>query len=253
MFFRSFRLYVVVILLAASLAAFAGDAEKGQWSIVPAPREDAWWQDRYAKMNEQVKQKDFDLAFIGDSITHGWETTGKKVWDKYYAKRKAINLGIGGDRVEHVLWRLDHGNIEGISPKLAVLMIGTNNVTDRWSPGKIAKGVELIVQKLRKKLPETKLLVLAIFPRETDKDAPRRHVITKANEIISQTLADDDMVVYMDIGEKFLRPDGTLGKDIMPDLLHPNEKGYEIWAEAIEPTVARLMREGGGEPVNDSE
>ncbi len=110
------------------------------------------------------KHPDAQLLFIGDSITHGWEGGGKEVWQKYYEKRHAINLGIGGDRTEHVLWRLDHGNLDGLHPKLAVLMIGTNNSGSNTSE-EIADGVQAIVEKLRTKVPECKVLILDIFPR----------------------------------------------------------------------------------------
>ena len=141
-------------------------------STKPVPRNDAWWQDRHKSMNERVKKGNVDLLMIGDSITHGWEGGGKEVWKKYYEKRNAVNLGIGGDQTQHVLWRLENGNIDGIQPKLAVLMIGTNNV-GCGNPKEIAAGVQAIVEKLRAKLPQTKVLVLAIFPRGADAQGPR--------------------------------------------------------------------------------
>lgn len=209
-------------------------------AVVPVPREGNWMR-RHESFNERVKQGRVDLIFIGDSITQGWEGAGKNVWAEFYGHRNAVNLGIGGDRTQHVLWRLDHGNIDGISPKLAVLMIGTNNSGSN-TPEQIAEGVKAIVEKLRAKLPATKILVLAIFPRGETKDDPRRKVNEAANALI-QKLADDQWVFYLDIGPKFLAPDGTLSREVMPDLLHLNEKSYRIWAEAIEPMVKRLMGE----------
>jgi beta-glucosidase len=222
------------------LTARSAAKEQGPpWSITPAPRVEAWWHQRHESMNARVKQGNVDLLLIGDSITHGWEGAGKDVWNKYYGKRNAVNLGIGGDGVEHVLWRLEHGNIDGISPKLAVLMIGTNNC---MSPAeKIAEGIKRIVEKLRTSLPQTKVLILAIFPRADQSEQVRQNLV-KTNQIISK-LADNKMVFYLDIGPKFLDANGKLGRDIMPDLLHPNAKGYQIWAEAIEPTVVKLMGE----------
>ena len=194
-------------------------------------------------MNERVKKGNVDLLMIGDSITHSWEDGGKEVWKKYYEKRNAVNLGIGGDCTQHVLWRLENGNIDGISPKLAVIMIGTNNAGNiHGSAEEIVAGVKAIVEKLREKLPQTKILVLGIFPRGADDKDPIRQVNMKANEGIAK-LADGKAVFYLDIGEKFLGPDHTLPKDVMPDLLHPNAKGYQIWAEAMEPEVAKLMGE----------
>ncbi len=135
---------------------------------------------------------------------------------------------------------LENGNIDGISPKLAVLMIGTNNSHDNTGE-EIGAGIEAIVKKLRQDLPETKVLILAIFPRG-EKPSPLREKNAKASEIASK-LADNDMIYYVDIGPKFLSEDGTLTREIMPDLLHLSPQGYEIWAESIEPTVSKLMGE----------
>jgi beta-glucosidase len=140
-----------------------------------------------------------------------------------------------------VLWRLDHGNIDGISPKVAVVMIGTNNSGANTSE-EIADGVTAIAEKLRAKLPETKVLLLGIFPRGPDTNDPRRKVNEGANERIAK-LADDKMVYYLDIGPVFLNEDGTLSREVMPDLLHLNEPSYRRWAEAIEPKLAELLGE----------
>jgi lysophospholipase L1-like esterase len=217
-------------------------------AVVPVPRQGNWMR-RQDAINARVKQGNVDLVFIGDSITQGWEGKGKEVWNKFYGKRNAANLGISGDQTQHVLWRLENGNIDGISPKLAVIMIGTNNAGAKQKAEDIAAGVKVIVEKLREKLPQTKLLLLAIFPRGADEKDPRRddklkfnETNIKVNEIISK-LADDKMVFYMDINDKFLDSDHKLTKEIMPDFLHPDAKGYTIWAEAIEPTVAKLMGE----------
>ena len=211
-------------------------------AVTPSERRDAWWQARVKTVNERAKQGNVDLLFIGDSITQGWEGAGKDVWKKFYGERNAVNLGIGGDRTQHVLWRLDNGNIAGITPKLAVIMIGTNN-SGQNSPEDIAAGIKAIVEKLRAKLPETKILVLGVFPRGADAADARRQTNTKANAIASK-LADDKNVFYLDIGDKFLDKDGKAVKEAFtPDLLHLSAKGYTIWAEAIEPTVAKLMGE----------
>jgi len=243
---RFLRLAAVLTLLAGVSATIitAEDAQPKKL-VTPVPRQDAGWLQRHEAMNARVKQGNVDLLFIGDSITHSWEGAGKKVWDKYYGRRNAVNLGIGGDRVEHVLWRLEHGNIDGIAPKLAVLMIGTNNSggrPDSKNAEVIIEGTKMIVERLRAKLPNTKILVLAIFPRGANNEDRLRRAGQKSNEAVSK-LADDKTVFYLDINAKFLEADGTLSKDIMPDLLHPNAKGYAIWAEAIEPTVAKLMGE----------
>ncbi len=218
-----------------------GLSEKSHTAVVPAHRYN-WWGARHLGVLDRLKQGNVDLIFVGDSITHGWEKSGKEIWDKYYAPRNAVNMGFGGDRTQHVLWRFDHGEIDGISPKLAVLMIGTNNSNKKDNTAEeIADGIKLICARMREKLPNTKILILSIFPRG-EKPSPQRQKNATASKLASQ-IADNDMIYYLNINEKFLQKDGTLSKKIMPDLLHPKEKGYKIWAEAIEPTVARLMDE----------
>lgn len=213
-------------------------APKGNPTTTPVPR-DGNWMKRHESMNKRVAEGNVDLLFIGDSITQGWEGAGREVWKERFAPRNAVNLGIGGDRTQHVLWRLENGNIQGIKPKLAVLMIGTNNSGSDTSEA-IADGVKAIVEKLKTELPETKILILAIFPRGATPDAPQRKVNEGANALIAK-FADGERVEYLDIGPKFLEADGTLSKEIMPDLLHLNPKSYAIWADAIEPQLTKVF------------
>ena len=233
---------LILSVLSLSCVAFVHAQDKPNTAVIPVPREGNWMQ-RHELINSRAKAGNIDLLFIGDSITQGWENAGKSVWEKFYGKRHAMNAGIGGDRTQHVLWRLDHGNIDGIKPKLIVLMIGTNNSNGMDNTAEeIGAGITAIVHKLREKLPESKILVLGVFPRGAG-PSPHREKNAKASEIASK-LADGKMVHYMDIGKKFLEPDGTtLSKEVMPDLLHLNEKSYTTWAEAIEPKVAELLGE----------
>jgi len=210
-------------------------------AVIPATRGDqAWWRDRDKAMTARAKQGDVDLAFIGDSITQGWEGAGKEVWKKYYADRKPVNLGIGGDRTEHVIWRLTHGNLTKIKPKVAVLMIGTNNTGHAMQdPTEVAAGVERILEILAERSPKTKVVMLGVFPRgETSLDAKRLNNVAINQRI--RRLADGDSVRYLDIGDAFLEADGRLTKEIMPDLLHLSTEGYERWAAAIEPVLVEL-------------
>ena len=171
----------------------------------------------------------------------GWEGRGKDVWAKFYGERNAANYGISGDRTEHVLWRIDNGNFEGITPKLIVIMIGTNNTGHRKEePQHTADGIRAILQRLRAKTPDSKILLLGIFPRDQKPDGAKRQQNEAINEIISG-YADGKTIHFLDISGKFKNEDGTLPKDIMPDFLHLSTPGYEIWAEAIEPKVKELM------------
>jgi len=188
-----------------------------------------------------AKEGKTQLLFLGDSITAGWAGKGKDVWAKAFTQWQPANFGIGGDRTQHVLWRIENGELDGIKPKVAVLMIGTNNVATDSAEG-IAKGVTKIVETIRAKTPDTKILLLAVFPRgEKESPNPAREKLAEVNAVIAK-LEDDQHVFYMDIGGKFLQPDGTLPKEIMPDSLHPNDAGYQIWADAITPKLTELMK-----------
>jgi beta-glucosidase len=187
-----------------------------------------------------------DVLFLGDSITDNWATKGKDVWQKTYGDMNAANFGIGGDRTQHVLWRIDQGELDGISPKVVVLMIGTNNVMGDWySAEEILKADTKIVQEIHQKIPNTKVLLLAIFPRGSNPDDPKtkaaRAKIKEINEGLAK-LDDGSQTRYLDIGDKFLEPDGTISKEIMADALHPTAKGYQIWADAMGPLLAEMMK-----------
>jgi lysophospholipase L1-like esterase len=214
----------------------------------------------------QVRTGRYDLVLIGDSITHtvgempgGIYEPLKAVWDKYYAPRHAINLGHNGFRTENILWNLENGELDfSPSPKLVVLLIGTNNTDDRnfpriHTPEQILDGTRAIVELIRKRHPSTKVLILRIFPRGGDNEkgiaarvfhgSPLCVETVKKAGALTQSLADGKHIFWMDIGDIFLRPDGTINTDLMPDLLHPNLAGAEAWARAIDPTISRLMGE----------
>ena len=180
---------------------------------------------------------------------------GKEVWSEYWAPLGAANFGIGGDRTEHILWRLENGNYDGLKPKLTVLMIGTNNTGHEGRqmsehggavysspPQETAQGVKMILDTLRKKQPQMKILMLAIFPRGADNTDPKRKQNQATNELIAK-FADNEHIYFLDINKAFLEEDGTLSKEIMPNLLHPNSKGYQIWAKEIKGKVDELMGE----------
>ena len=192
-------------------------------------------------MNRKASARPHDLLFIGDSITQGWEGAGRKTWEKYYGKRKALNLGISGDRTEHVIWRLNNGNLrKQQKAKVAVVMIGTNNTGHRdQDPGETADGVTRILSILRARCPDAKVLLLGVFPRDASPDGPKRRINDALNEKLA-TLHDGERGHFLDIGKHFLNGKGHLPKELMPDYLHPREKGYELWAEAIEPKLVEL-------------
>jgi lysophospholipase L1-like esterase len=181
-----------------------------------------------------------DVVFIGDSITQGWESNGKNVWAKFYGGRKCLNFGVSGDRTQHVLWRFENGQLDGLTPKAAVLMIGTNNSNkDDNSEADILEGVQTIVKQIRERQPETKLLVVGIFPRGQT-FSPQRGKILQVNQALAK-LADGKMIHYVDFGSQLIEADGSIAKSVMPDYLHLSERGYQIWAEAIEGKLKELL------------
>ena len=226
-------------------------------SVTPAPLTQVWalewWMKRHqSKLDEIGKLKQAglrsDLVFIGDSITHGWEDAGRKVWDEHFAPRHALDLGFGGDHTENVLWRLQHGELDGIDPKVAVLMIGTNNTGDRQEdPRTTAAGIRHLLDELRQRLPQTRVLLLAIFPRDPQAHSPLRLLNDRINGLISG-FADGEQVVFLNINETLMGPQGELSADILPDWLHLSEQGYGLWARAIEPTLKRLMTQAPVQP-----
>ena len=196
------------------------------------------WIGRHEAICRAVAEGDPEVIFIGDSITHHWERDGIDSWTANFAKFRPVNMGFGGDRIQHVLWRLQHGELENISPRLAVLLIGTNNSADNTAAD-IAEGIGALCHLIREKLPATKILLLAIFPRDTP-GAPRRLVNEEVNRMICK-LDDGEHVHFRDLGGFLVDENGSINTELMEDLLHPNASGYAAWAEILNPVVAELL------------
>jgi lysophospholipase L1-like esterase len=240
---RRFFLPLCLVSLLFTSAAFAANNDPS----VAAPKAG---NDNFFKMHEAFLQRGKEgpigLLFIGDSITAGW-IKAPQVWEKFYGKYQAANFGIGGDRTEHVLWRIENGELDGIKPKVVVVMIGTNN-SGTHTAEQITAADRKIVEEIRQKLPESKILLLAIFPRgprkgsdgTMDTGEERMKKINAVNVELAK-LDDGKMVRFLNINEKFL-VDGKIPDDVMPDHLHPNAKGYEIWAEAMNPLLEEMMK-----------
>ncbi|MBX9624792.1 MAG: GDSL family lipase [Gemmataceae bacterium] len=237
-------LFVAVV---TSAAVFADEKEK-PWEPHPRTTEYPWmstatWKQLHESFLKRGKAGPVGLLFLGDSITQGWDGEGKAVWKTEYAPKNAANFGIGGDTTQNVLWRITTGGeLAGLKPKAVVVMIGTNNFGLRNdTPEDVAKGVEAVVKAVREKLPESKVLLLGLFPRDAKPDTDFRKRIKATNERIAK-LADGKMVVFRDIGDKFLDKAGNLPADIMPDALHLSPKGYGLWADAIRADLDALMK-----------
>ena len=203
---------------------------------IPLPRDD----NRHRTFKEIANGAAVELLFVGDSITDGWRNAGQPVWDQHFAPLKPANFGIGGDTTQGVLWRMQNGELDTFKAKLIVLMLGTNNI-NRNPIDEIVDGDRLIVEEFKKRQPQAKVLVLGIFPRAPEATNPFRASIKEINSKLAK-LADNKQVFFMDIGDKFLTADGTLTPEIMPDGLHPNLRGYRIWADAVSSRVKQLMK-----------
>ena len=213
----------------------------GHSAVEPVPRGEEWWKQRQQTLNQRSADAGgkAEILFIGDSITQGWENEGKEVWAKHFAPRNAVNLGIGGDRTQHVLWRLENGNLKGVKPKAAVVMIGTNNSNgEDNSVSQIAEGVTAIVSKLRQALPDTQVLLVGIFPRGESPNNQRGKIL-QVNQILAR-LADGKSVHWIDFGSRYVDAQGLIPHDLMPDYLHLSPAAYQIWADQLEEPLVRL-------------
>ena len=232
----------IVVALLLTIAAQAQNK-----ALDPVDRKDDWWTKRHAENVERMNQGDIELLLIGDSITHGWDNQ-KELYEKYFGAYKTINLGFSGDQTAHVLWRLDHLPLDKISPKVAMIMIGTNNIghRDGSTPQETVAGIVAIVQKLHKQYPKLQILLLDVFPRDEKPDGDYRKKVNEINEALPSMLQRASLVsplTRMSLKGDFLDKDGTLPKSIMGDSLHPGKEGYEIWGDAVSPTIKRLFQQ----------
>jgi lysophospholipase L1-like esterase len=240
-------LIAAVTSFSLAVSAFSEIPKEATWPVpsVPpgknpaafsVPRQD--WLQRVQWVESQTRGKQYDLIFDGDSITDFWRNGGKTIWDQHFAALRSVNLGIGGDKTEHLLWRLQQGLVDAMDPKLVVLMIGTNN-TGRDDANQIAEGIKAVTTEYLKRCPHTHVLLLGVFPRAEKATDPVRAKIIDINKKIAAL--ESSRVTYMDIGRNFLDANGTITDEIMPDKLHPTTKGYVIWANAIQPVVDKYV------------
>ncbi len=198
------------------------------------------WLKRHEGFLQRARSGKIDVLFLGDSITEGWFGGGAKIWQSEWTPLNAANFGIGGDEVQHVLWRVLNGEIEGVSPKVIVIMVGTNNLGNAGHNGPdTARGIELLVSTLRAKLPAAKILLFGVFPRDRMPETKFRREIAEINRRIGALAGG--AVTFVDITKDFLEPSGEILPTIMPDFLHLTEAGYEIWARELRKQFKTLL------------
>ena len=222
--------------LSAAIPSMEGSLPVAQWTK-------NWWLPRFDEKKALAETGDYPVAFIGDSITHGWESRGAGVWTNNFAtgRYRAINFGFGGDRTEQLIWRIEHGQFGKLDPKAVVLMIGTNNTGHRdkaaESPLDTVLGIRKVIRLLLERCPNAKIIYHPIFPRgATTNDAlrVRNDTVNQAMKVCLDGMKSERVLVC-DFNSKLLEPDGTLTKEMMADLLHPGAHGYEIWAAELKP------------------
>jgi lysophospholipase L1-like esterase len=237
-----------LLVLTLTLLFFSLKAQRPNSAIIPAHHLDqnGWWKERHEQILEKVKSSDPQLIMIGNSITHNLDEPDRKIfWDQYLNDLDAINMGMSGDRTENVIWRLQNGSLEGIKPKVATLLIGTNNTDGNHyleisTPEELAGGIWKICEIIREKLPETEIVLLGILPYGYKPN--NRDEINKAcNKIISGFPEIDNKIHYSDLGHLFLTEEGKVDRNLMPDYLHPNVEGEKLIFEAMSPIVSKLL------------
>jgi arylsulfatase A-like enzyme/lysophospholipase L1-like esterase len=211
-------------------------------STYPQQRwEQKWWKQRWDTQNKDAnKAKDAKVVFLGDSITQGWENAGKEAWEKHFAPLGALNWGYSGDRTEHLIWRLQNGDVQRVNPKAAVILIGTNNTGHSQRPAAdTVSGIRRTLDDLAWKWPDTQIVLMSISPRSATASDPLRKLNDEINAQL-RTLADGKRVHLLDINAKFMDAEGKLNKELLPDLLHLSPAAYDIWAEALAPKLKEL-------------
>jgi lysophospholipase L1-like esterase len=230
----------LAILLLTTLLGLTAHAEELE-STTPVPAKtnsEAWWNGNFERINTDIKKMEgkIDVAFVGDSITARWR--GSENWEKHWGGYRAVNMGIGGDQTQHVLWRLQNGQLDGYQAKLFVVMIGTNNLWGRDAiPAHAAGGVKAILNMIQAKQPQAKILLMSVLPTG-EKNNPGREKRAEVNKIISRFAGGN--IEYVDIWDKYLDAEGTISKDTMHDFLHLAPGGYDIWAAAISAKVKEI-------------
>ena len=230
---------VMTVLCAFCILVAAGSCSADIQSVTPTGRCDKlWWLKRHQSVKAKAAKGGYEVVFLGDSITHFWEKAGRTVWDENFAtgKYKALNCGFAGDTTENLLWRIDDGELDGLDPRAFVLLIGTNNTGHRnveeEPPSNTVRGVQTVIGRLRTKFPKARVVLHPLLPRSASPDRP----VAARNAAVNlalRPLADGRDVLWCDFNEKLKTHNGWIDKSLFPDLLHPSEGGYRIWAAAL--------------------
>ncbi len=238
---RRFTLLVFVLFFISNVFSQENDQ-----ALKPVDRLNIeWWKDRH---QEKIKAPPINpqLVLLGNSILHTLEYSDRnEVWKEYLHKHRALNLGYSGDRTENLIWRIENGELDQSKPKVVLLLIGTNNTDGNHfisitQPKELQEAIWKITRIIRNKLPDTKILLLGIFPYGY-KANYRDNINKETNKFLSEFPVKDKNIYYKDIGEIFLDDTGKIDKNLMPDYLHPNAKGHLLMFKTLDPFIEELM------------
>jgi lysophospholipase L1-like esterase len=236
------KLLLASLLGITSIFAQA-TGQRPNTAIVPAPQN--LWMRTHEALNKIADAGKGDLMFLGDSITAGWKSQAA-LYNAEFGKYAPVNFGIGGDCTENILYRLQNGNLSKIRPKVIVLLIGTNNLNlNSNTPQETFEGIQAVIKEIHQRSPDSKILLLGILPREEKPGGRLRTAVEETNKLLP-SLDDGKTVYYLDIGPRFLAPDGSISREVMSDFVHPAPKGYQIWAEAMREPLNALF---SGKPL----
>jgi lysophospholipase L1-like esterase len=240
-----------LFFIVGSLLGLIGEAATTQpynTAIVPVTwlEKDSYdWNQRHMQVLDIQKTLDPEVVMIGDSITHFWagppvakSQHGPKAWADTFGDHHVLNMGFGWDRTQNVLWRLDHGEMDGTHPRVVVLNIGTNNFTGTRNarantPAEIAEAIGAICDRVHKKAPAARIIVMGVFPRGSSPRDSGRPKIIALNQILAKQFADQHLISFLDISDKLVEADGSISNTVLFDGTHPTEKGYAIWGRAL--------------------
>jgi lysophospholipase L1-like esterase len=197
------------------------------------------WQALHRQHLELTNSSDCDILLLGDSILYGWQWPGRpQIWKRHFDQHKTLNFAISGDYIQHLLWRVENGTIDKLSPDLIILLIGANNL-DEYTEKEISKGVMKLLNRLKRLCPASRLILTGLFPRGAEANTPVRHKIISINKIL-ENLADGERIYFHNPGELLLETDGSMSRKMFYDFSHPNIAGYAKWAELLEEFISRI-------------
>ncbi|CAM4108607.1 GDSL-type esterase/lipase family protein [Zobellia nedashkovskayae] len=241
--------YTVLLLLTCLLVSCSSaklSSPKENLAAQSVQLEGEWWNKRHETINSRLKSNP-DVILVGNSIFHTLEEEDRKeVWTKYLDKYRTVDMGISGDRTENVIWRIENGTLEGINPKVAIVLIGTNNTDGNHylnisTPEELAAGIFKICSLLTKKLPNIEILLMGILPYGY-KPNHRDNLNKATNELISSFPEKNSKIHYIDISSEYLDENGKVNKELMSDYLHPNAEGHLLMFKALDTDIQKLMK-----------